>query len=322
MKKTTPIQKLFSEKASLILVFLGIFLIALGLLLFLWNELQLSATGTINKEKFGQFGDFIGGLVGSIWALAGVILFYVALTEQRKDLKINQDVLKQQIAEFKLQRQELEETRQVFNLQKFDNTFFNLLKAQNDIVNSLFVDTIRTKTSGSKKDIEEKTHAGNRFFARALAITQDFYEQLPKFSNTDPNDLKAKYLNYFNKKYEEGIETHKFELLNNFNIDKSKSCHVKLAFFQFYVGFRSDFKKHLSHLSQILEYLDYTTTNNPQSDFSQYPKFLKAQLSDQEKLIIWLVTEMEGMNRSMLLKYEIFKGIEPSIDFPELNDFS
>lgn len=72
----------------------------------------------INSEKFGQLGDYVGGIVGSLWSLAGVVLFYVALTEQREDIKLNRETLETQvkalhlqIKEFELQTVELEETR-------------------------------------------------------------------------------------------------------------------------------------------------------------------------------------------------------------------
>lgn len=66
--------------------------------------------------------------------LAGVILLYVALDEQRKDIKINQNALIKQIEEFELQRVELSETREIFKeqsitlkIQRFENTFFQLI---------------------------------------------------------------------------------------------------------------------------------------------------------------------------------------------------
>jgi hypothetical protein len=79
------------------------------------------------------------------------MLFYVALREQRADFKVNKKVLEtqtksleQQIEEFKLQRQELENTRQVFELQsitlqeqRFENTLFNLLNLNANIIENL-----------------------------------------------------------------------------------------------------------------------------------------------------------------------------------------
>jgi uncharacterized membrane protein len=313
-------KKFLSEKASIILIVLGVVLIALGLLLFLWNDFQLSYSEQINNEKFGQFGDLIGGMVGSIWALAGVILFYVALTEQRKDLKINRQVLQQQIKEFELQRKELEETRYVFNLQKFDNTFFNLLKVQNDIFNSMSVDASKITTSGSKRKEVHKTHSGNRFFAYALVATDNWYEQLPKYRNIAVEDLKPKYLEYLNRQNKD-INKNLLQLLDNFLIDNSQSSLYKLAFYRFYVGFNSDFSKYVSHITQILEYIDYTSKINPTLDFSSYPKFIKAQLSNDEKLIVWLVNEIEGNDNSLFLKHKIFKGMKPRKEIVGLKEY-
>ena len=83
---------IFSEKTAKILSWIGISSIILGAVIFIvfrsWNY-----SLTINEEKIGQFGDFVGGVVGSIFAFAGVILYYVALTEQRKDIEINRKTL-------------------------------------------------------------------------------------------------------------------------------------------------------------------------------------------------------------------------------------
>lgn len=56
----------------------------------------------IKTDVFGQFGDIVGGVIGSLWALAGVILFYAGLTEQRKDIQTNQNALEKTNFCFKL----------------------------------------------------------------------------------------------------------------------------------------------------------------------------------------------------------------------------
>jgi hypothetical protein len=117
----------------------------------LWSDLSISPAEKINSEKFGQFGDFVGGIVGSIWALAGVLLFYIALTEQRKDIKTNQDALElqinalqQQVKEFELQRNELESSRKVYEeqsktqkIQQFESNFYSLLNVYSNIKDRL-----------------------------------------------------------------------------------------------------------------------------------------------------------------------------------------
>ncbi|MBF8965077.1 putative phage abortive infection protein [Pontibacter sp. FD36] len=141
-----------NEKISLLLILIGPLLIIALVFPFLWGELtSLSLSLPINSEKFGQFGDFVGGVIGSIWALAGVILFYIALTEQRKDIKTNQkvlalqvDALNQQINEFELQRKELESSRKVYEdqsrtlrVQQFESNFYSLLNVYLTIKNNL-----------------------------------------------------------------------------------------------------------------------------------------------------------------------------------------
>jgi hypothetical protein len=143
-------KKILTERNNKILLWIGLLIFLFGIIIFLYRENMISDL-QLNSDKIAQFGDFIGGVVGSLWSLAGIILFYVALTEQRKDIKINSDALNaqvsalnQQIKEFELQREELSETREVFKeqsetlkVQRFKNTFFQLLSLHHELVDKL-----------------------------------------------------------------------------------------------------------------------------------------------------------------------------------------
>ncbi|MFN1215791.1 putative phage abortive infection protein [Chryseobacterium kwangjuense] len=135
-------QFLFEERTASKVVIFGLMITLLMLLLFLikgsWN---FSFSESIGEDKIGQFGDFVGGFVGTLFSLVGVILFYVSLKEQRADFRTNQDALEnqleafqQQIKEFELQREELSETRKIFEQQtktmknqQFESSFYSLL---------------------------------------------------------------------------------------------------------------------------------------------------------------------------------------------------
>lgn len=135
-------SRLFTEKAGIILALIGggIFLTYL-LLALIQGNWEFSSDHPISEEKFGQFGDFVGGVVGTAFSLASVILFYVALKDQRKDFATGQETLqvqleafKKQVEEFELQRKELIETRKIYSeqsrtmqLQQFDSNFYSLL---------------------------------------------------------------------------------------------------------------------------------------------------------------------------------------------------
>jgi len=75
----------FSERTGKILSIFGIAIIVLTIILYLING-NWQYTWTLDEGVIGQFGDFIGGFIGSLFSLAGVILFYVALKEQRKSV--------------------------------------------------------------------------------------------------------------------------------------------------------------------------------------------------------------------------------------------
>ncbi|QPB85365.1 hypothetical protein CWC22_020285 [Pseudoalteromonas rubra] len=120
------------------------------IVLFLWNE-NLNSDLRINAGKFGVFGDFFGGVVGSIWTLCSVLLFYNALKEQRRDFKNNRIALDKQVEaltiqaeEFRLQREEFKQSREVFKEQsktlmeqRFDSIFFSMIELYRNVVSDL-----------------------------------------------------------------------------------------------------------------------------------------------------------------------------------------
>lgn len=95
----------------------------------------------------GEFGDMFGGLNALFTGLAFAGLTQTILL-QRKDLKLQREVLEIQLNELKLQRQELELTRKTLegqraemkeqnvtlNIQRLENTFFALLKQFNNLI--------------------------------------------------------------------------------------------------------------------------------------------------------------------------------------------
>jgi hypothetical protein len=120
-----------------------------------------------------QAGDFIGGIVGSLWALAGVMLFYSALQDQRNDFKTNRKILSAQLKEFKLQQLELKETREVFKeqsetqkIQRFESSFYQLLNHYLEIVN-----TLKVISSNEVQNREGFTLLNEKFTELLSAIT-------------------------------------------------------------------------------------------------------------------------------------------------------
>ena len=111
---------------ALLAVALGIYVSILFIRKF--NSLEESIWE--DHTMLGMAGEFIGGTVGSIWALAGVILFFLALIYQKRELV--------------LQRIELHESRKIMEsqsrtiaIQQFENTFFQLLNFHINAANQI-----------------------------------------------------------------------------------------------------------------------------------------------------------------------------------------
>lgn len=104
----------------------------IGLGIFVWflvrgwyYENFISNEYPIHLPSAGTVGDFIGGIVGTIFTLVGIFLLYETLQFQRK---------------------ELSESKKVFIKQQFDNTFFELLRNFNEAIKN-----IRQATPAGKK---------------------------------------------------------------------------------------------------------------------------------------------------------------------------
>lgn len=104
-----------------------IFIIAIGW--FVWS-VQFNFFAKLDPELVAHAGGFIGGVVGSLWALAGVLLVYAALQAQRKD----------------------------FTRQKFETSFFQLLNFRMNSLDSLSLTIGRSDKSISGYKVLEKVY--------------------------------------------------------------------------------------------------------------------------------------------------------------------
>lgn len=123
MKKRDITKLLIPFSITLGIFGIGIwiyYLISLSNANYIWSD--------ANPDTDSKIGEFIGGIVGTIFSLVGVILFYSATVLQRKELE--------------LQRKELKNTQEVFNEQasimrreQFENTLFSFLESHRQIKN-------------------------------------------------------------------------------------------------------------------------------------------------------------------------------------------
>lgn len=263
--------KVISERTA-------IYLILLTVLTFITAIIIFSTYGSWKKTKFldesiiGQFGDFIGGVIGTLVALIGIILYYIALNEQRKDIKINQralnlqlQALNQQITEFQEQRQELVNTRRIYEQQsktmknqQFDSNFYSLLNVFLSIKSDL------NKTVSSK----------------------DYFKDLCTHLDTDVN--KSTFIDFLGTHYE--------------------AIRVYGGFYFANRGRLSSYFKTIYRLIKLVDECDHFS--NQEKIF--YSKIIRSQISEDELVILYYnYNSVYGKSvQHLVLKYNFLKHIQ------------
>jgi len=91
---------------ALFIIIIGFIIFIVSFILFSYKQL-FDFNQKINSELFSHLGGFSGGIVGAIWGLSGVVLFYVALRTQSFQLELQKDEISMQREELKLTRIEV-----------------------------------------------------------------------------------------------------------------------------------------------------------------------------------------------------------------------
>ncbi len=252
-------MNVFSEKSAKVLAWSGLLLIVVSIFVFICFS-GWSFSWIINEEKIGQYGDFIGGVVGSLFAFVGIILYYIALTEQRKDIEINRkaletqiETLNQQICEFKTQTIEMQETRTVYVEQT------NLYREQTNYYQQ------------QVKELKDQTKISS-----LQHFNSEFYSLLGVFINIR-NDCKESFNNVI-QNLKEIVNSNKDTVYNKHSIlveEYTKlyylnSCSISIYF------------KTLYRLLKMIK------DSNIESEHKQrYAKTLRSQLTDNELLVLY-----------------------------------
>ncbi len=144
-------------KSWIIFAFAVLFIIAVCLLFVYFMKEQ-----PWGMDKRGQFGDMFGalGAVFSGLAFAGLIVTLIQqhddLKLQREDLRLQRQEIAQTNLELALQRKEMEEQNKTIMLQRFETTFFNMLKSLNEVRNDIKYSGDFDLRTGTTKIIEGK----------------------------------------------------------------------------------------------------------------------------------------------------------------------
>ncbi len=185
MKKDDKNIKRYTWIISWVFGFFAIYLVGIGFLTWSSTSISLNDTGVFG-DSFGPLTALFSGL-----AFAGVIITVLLqkdeLALQRKELELTRNELQGQKEQMKAQNETLKK-------QNFENTFFELLRLQNEITNSIDVANIGGHYKG--RDCFEK-----------------FYEQYCSWHNVHKNQDKMKpSKDLVEKSYEKFYEAHQSDV--------------------------------------------------------------------------------------------------------------
>jgi hypothetical protein len=97
---------------------------------YIWNFAGLPASD--EQDKWGQFGDYVGGLLNPTFSFLALLALLSTLGLQVRELKLS-------VRELANSADALSKQNETLKLQAFEGTFFQALKLHNDIVSSMEV---------------------------------------------------------------------------------------------------------------------------------------------------------------------------------------
>lgn len=253
---------------------------------------------TENGFGLNLLGDFMSGTVASIWSLAGLFFIYVAFLGQKQQL-LNQQLeimysqleVKYTRLELAGQKLEMKEQNETLKLQKFENTFFNLLSLHHQIVDG--IDEIEAKeTSKGGRDL--------------LKERSSFVAHVNRNENKTVEHVIIKGRDVFKNSYQ--------YLMNR--IERKSETDFLDNYMVVYSSVQTDFGHYFRNLYRIIKFIDETKfmedeTKNFQNQY-KYTSMVRAQLSDYE--LLWLFYNCLSSNgkekfKPYIEKFALFKNL-------------
>lgn len=277
-------DRIFSKSIGGIIAIIAFLVFAVAIYVFL-SFRSWEYTNILDEAKIAQFGDFIGGVVGTLLAFVAAILYYVALREQSRDVKINQTnlelqttALNQQIEEFKAQKVELEETRKVYEEQT------ELFREQ----------TLYYKTQAEEVKIQTSIAYGDLF-------STNFYSLLEVFLSIQKNLAKSKV---FENVYDELCKVCDSE-------QKKELANVVNSYIGIYQENRNLLSPYFKTIYRLLM-LIHKDTKITRETKDEYAKILRSQLSDKEIVIIYYdyLSDLGKKAQTLSSEYRLLKHVD------------
>lgn len=255
------------ERAALIMVWVGFVIVLIATFIYFFEF-----TFKFFSPRFGQYGEFLGGSVGSIWSLAGVILFYDSLRNQRQELKMQRHELQLQRHEIIEQTEQIKRQNETLEIQTLENTFFQLIMLHNEIVETIDLEVHQISLGNTEMEI--KKAVGRDSFVEYYQIYKRcFHTSLEKAAPQEFTHETLKLL-------------------------------VDYSFREFFNEHQSNLGHYFRNLYIIFSFID----SKIQKDKSFYVGLIRAQLSNYELKLLYFfcLSDKNPLFKPLAEKYSLF----------------
>ena len=148
---------------------IGLVVISILLVLLLYYFTFGNRKLSTSPEQWGQFGDYIGGVLNPIFACATFIALLYTIKLQLDTIKLQKDSIKLQVEELKATREELSrsakaqeesekllaEQSKIFKQQQFETTFFSMLNQLNQLCSKILNKEVVVFDESLRKDVKK-----------------------------------------------------------------------------------------------------------------------------------------------------------------------
>ena len=292
------LEKLYATDMLKIAIIAGIPLSIIVPSLFLTAK-AFKGTSNINAENASQFGDFVGGYLGTILSFVSVVLILYTIKQQRDyDLK----------------------TEKSHYYEKFERIFFEFIRIHRD----------------NASELRLRSVTGKKVFVVLLREFREIYTELNNllsknhyefnlstkdkhciaycifFYGVGPNSsriLKNSLIKIYDSNLVDDIELY-------FNNDKTKKRIMKKRNFEYKPaeGHQSRLGHYYRHLFQAFSYVAEQPAEKMDEETKyKYAKMLRTQLTNHEQALLFLnsisTLGSDWINKDLISKFQLIKNL-------------
>lgn len=254
-------------------------LIVLAILIISWVFIDCLIPSSTERGTFGDKFGAVNALFSGL-AFAGLI---VTLLYQKEELKLQREELAETRKELNAQRIEFHEQNRTLRRQRFENTFFNMLSLQQEIVANLsyeYYASVNIRPSDISEDVFY--NGAPKIKLRGREIFEGIY--------------KHAFIDYRGVRFIHGIKG----ILQTFGAEAYSNLSVA-----------SRFDHYFRHLCCIYEFVNSSDLIS-EEDRYEYARIVRSQLSDCELVMLFYTClTIEGYEKFKCLieKYQVFKDL-------------